>query len=433
MTLGAVRAAAGRAGAGRAAAGPAAAGAMRAGRGEPIPSLTGIRGVAAAYVFLTHAQPVLALFLAAPAIDDSLVLRNGFRGVDLFFLLSGFILMHVHHADFLTLERERIRRFLVLRACRVYPVNAAVLALLVPVALLLPGFVAWTRMRGGVPVPWHDHDFSPAGLVQSLLLAQCWSVVKPGQWNGPAWSLSAEVFGYALFPPLAWLAARCRSAALAGLAAAGSLLALCAALLAFGHAQDNPTAAFGLVRMLFCFAGGIALWRCFRCWPAGARVAPGLALASLAWTALCVSLPAFGMLAVFGFAGMILALAYRRGRLDALLSGRTALFLGRISFSFYLVHYALLQLASWLFERWDGAEAPLGLRVAALAATGLLCVLAAMAMQRWVEQPSQRLARALLRRPAAPAASAAPMAPIASAAPVAADAMMAASGASGGN
>ncbi len=366
-------------------------------RGGAIPSLTGVRGVAAAYVFLTHAQPVLALFLAVPAIDDWLVLRNGFRGVDLFFLLSGFILMHVHAADFATLERERTRRFLVLRAFRVYPLNAAVLLLLVPAAVLLPGFVAWTRMRGGVPVPWHEHDFSAAGLLQSALLAQCWSGVKPGQWNGPAWSLSAEVFGYALFPPLAWMAMRVRRARLAAAAAGAALGLLCLALLAFGHAQDNPTAAFGLVRMLFCFAAGIALWRCFRLWPAGTRAAPTLAAASLAWVAVCVGVPGPGMLAVFGFAGLILALAYRRGRIDAALSSPAALFLGRISFAFYLVHYPLLQLAAWLFERQGWAAAPLPARVAMLAALLGLCVAAAELLHRLVERPSQRLARAVLR------------------------------------
>ncbi len=297
-----------------------------------IPSLTGIRGVAALYVCLTHAQIVLATYLNAPSINRNGFMYNGFRGVDLFFVLSGFILMHAHEADFVSIRRDAVWRFYVLRFFRVYPLNTLVLLALVPVALFLPGFVGWTRFLHGAPIAYHDHDFSRLGFVQSLVLAQTWSVAKPGQWNGPAWSLSAEVFGYALFPLLAWAACRCRSAVLAGVGAALSLLLLIGAMRAFGHATDNPTAAFGLVRMAFCFVAGIALQRCFRFWPAGEGWAALLTLASLGWILLCLTWRPLNLFAVLGFGGIILGLAYQRGPVDAVLTSGPAMFLGRISF-----------------------------------------------------------------------------------------------------
>lgn len=361
-----------------------------------IPSLTGIRGVAAFYVFLTHAQIVLATYLAAPAINGNGFLYNGFRGVDLFFVLSGFILMHVHENDFETFDRERIRNFYVLRFFRVYPLNALILLALVPLVLALPGFVAWTRVVHAMPIRYHDHDFSAAGFAQSLLLAQCWSVIKPGQWNGPAWSLSAEVFGYASFPPLAWVAVRCRSPVLAAAAAAASLLALVAAVYLCHHASDNPTAGFGLVRMGFCFVGGMALQRCFRCWQAGADVASALTVLCLAWVMLCLLWRPLNVFVVLGFGGIILGLAYRRGPVNAALESPLALFLGRISFSFYLVHYIPLRLSLWLFET-RLHEAPLWLRVCCLVALFGLCIGAATALQRWFEVPCQHLARRVLR------------------------------------
>ncbi len=370
--------------------------ASAAGRASSIPSLTGIRGVAALYVFLTHAQVVLATWLEAPSINNNGFLYNGFRGVDLFFVLSGFILMHVHETDFVTVRRASLRRFYVLRFFRVYPLNALILLALVPLVLALPGFVDWTRVDHGVPIRYHDHDFSRAGFVQSLLLAQCWSVIKPGQWNGPAWSLSAEVFGYAAFPWLAWAALRCRSAALAGAVAAGSLLALVGAIYVFHHAGDNPTAGFGLVRMGFCFVAGMTLQRCFRCWQGGAEAAAALTLASVAWILLCLVWRPLNVFVLLGFGGVILGLAYRRGPVNAALESRLALFLGRISFSFYVVHYIPLRLSVWVFQT-RLHDAALWLRVGCLVALFGACVGAAAALQRWFEVPCQRLARRVLR------------------------------------
>lgn len=366
-------------------------------RAVPLPSLTGIRGIAAIYVFFTHAEIVAATYLEAPSINDNGFLYNGFRGVDLFFVLSGFILMHVHEQDFVTIRSQQTWNFYVLRFFRVVPLNTLVLLALVPLVLALPGFVSWSRFSGGLPIPYHDRDFSAAGFVQSLLLAQTWSVAKPGQWNGPAWSLSAELVGYALFPLLAWIAIRCRSAILAGLAAVASLLGLVVAMRAFGHAVDNPTAAFGLVRMGFCFAAGIALSRCFRCWPEGSRHAAAITLASAAWILLSLCWRPLNLFVVLGFGGIILGLAYRRGPVDRLLTSAPAMFLGRISFSFYLVHYIPLRLSLWLFTP-GLAAAPLWLRISCLAFVVASCVVAATLLQWWFEVPCQRLGRRMLNR-----------------------------------
>ena len=360
-----------------------------------IPSLTGIRGVAAIYVCLTHAQIVLAAYLQAPSIGRNVFMYNGFRGVDLFFILSGFILMHVHEGDFRAWRGRPLIDFYVLRFFRVYPLNAAVLLLLVPIALALPGFVDWTRFASGVPIRWHDHDFSAPGFLQTILLAQTWSIIKPGQWNGPAWSLSAEVAGYAVFPVLAWAAVRCRSASLAASCAAASLVLLVAAMIAGGHATDNPTAAFGLVRMGFCFVAGIVLSRCHRCWSGGERWASLVTILSLTWIMTTLLWRPLSLLVVLGFGGIILGLAYRRGPVNAVLESRPALFLGRISFSFYLVHYIPTRLSLWLFDLGLHGS-PLWLRAGCVVALGVFCVGAATLLHRWVELPSQRLARHVL-------------------------------------
>ena len=364
------------------------------GSGGAIPSLTGVRGLAALWVFGTHAQPVLASYLDAPAIGRSIVLTEGFRGVDLFFVLSGFILMHAHSEEFRSLRRHFVMRFYAQRILRVYPLNAAVLLALVPLVLALPGFVEWSRFDHGVPIPWHQREFSGSGLMQTFLLAQTWTVVKLGEWNGPSWSLSAEVFGYAAFPLLAWAASRCRSGALALGMAAGSLVVLLLLLVRFHHAADNPTGTFGLVRMAFCFAAGIALARARALLPRAGRLAGAVTLAALAEVALMLALPGLAALTTFGLAGLIWGLSYKRGPVDSFLCSRPALFLGRISFSFYLVHYVPLHLALWAYGPLV-AGTGLAVRLTCLLLLGMGCVGLALVFHHGVEVPMQRLARTL--------------------------------------
>jgi peptidoglycan/LPS O-acetylase OafA/YrhL len=373
-----------------------------AGRG--IPSLTGIRGIAAAWVFMTHFQIVLAEYLHTPGLNDNAFMFNGFRGVDLFFVLSGFILMHVHGRDFRSLSYNAMHDFYVLRLFRIYPLNTLVLLLLLPIGLAMPDLVHWMRYDHGVPIPYHNHDFSASGFVQSLLLLQTETVLKLGEWNGPSWTLSAELFGYAVFPFLAYRLVRQRSAFACALLAAVSLTVLVVLLVAFGHAHRNPTGLFGLVRMIFCFMAGMCLSLCYQLWRQGERFATAITLGSLAFIAVTVAVQAAEVLIVFGFAGLIFGLAYRRGPINTLLETRPAMFLGRISFSFYLIHYIPLKLSVWLLQTYF-SETTLAFRVSFLVALVTSLVVLATLTHRFLEVPFQRLARRMLNNAPTPAGS----------------------------
>src|SRR5512135_3691795 len=99
-----------------------------------MPGLTGIRGIAALWVILYHYAitplDVLRLDQILPFV------RYGYIGVDLFFILSGFIITHVHGRDTASLAPMPVLHFLSLRIARIYPVHIVTLFGLLAIVLL---------------------------------------------------------------------------------------------------------------------------------------------------------------------------------------------------------------------------------------------------------------------------------------------------------
>jgi peptidoglycan/LPS O-acetylase OafA/YrhL len=143
-----------------------------------IRGLTGLRGIGALWVVLFH----LTFGRGIPVID------LGFLGVDLFFILSGFVLSYVSITNIDTVPRYL--EFLRQRLTRIYPLHLFTLCILAMIVLFVPGF----SERYNVP------RFEPDAFVASLLLIQNWFYWLPGCWNAPSWSLSAEWFAYLTFP-----------------------------------------------------------------------------------------------------------------------------------------------------------------------------------------------------------------------------------------
>ncbi|UMK18141.1 acyltransferase [Klebsiella pneumoniae] len=80
---------------------------------EIIDSLTGIRGIAAIYVVIYH------LFHHA---SDNNFINNGYLSVDLFFILSGFIITHAHRNDFFdVVTKKNYITFMLSRVMRIWP------------------------------------------------------------------------------------------------------------------------------------------------------------------------------------------------------------------------------------------------------------------------------------------------------------------------
>jgi peptidoglycan/LPS O-acetylase OafA/YrhL len=306
---------------------------------QSIPSLTGIRGVAALWVLFFHAGQNAGTLFGLPLLEQTQFFINGWRGVDLFFMLSGFVLMYAHERDFAVLRWASIKRFARLRFTRIYPLNTVVLLGITVPVLLLPDYVSWVRSSEFGPL-----TYSPGAFVSTLFLSTRWFLPEMGDFNQPVWSLSLEILGYAALPFLAYFLQRVvQKKLIVGLAS----LSLIASFLTLRNTSwQADITQIAWVRMASCFLTGIAT---YRCWvlsaETGKRWAAGITYLSVLGMFISVSglfnrgKPFHGDIQDnFLFAILLYGLAFRTGFVDKFLSSRPIFFLGEISFPLYLVH-----------------------------------------------------------------------------------------------
>jgi len=352
-------------------------------------ALTGLRGIAAWLVVLYHVRPSLTGIVPGAVVEG---LGKGYLAVDVFFVLSGFVIW-LNYADSVASGGwAATGRYLWRRFARVWPLHAVILAAFVALAVGL-----WATGRDTSAYPF-------AELPLHLLMIQNWGFTEALTWNDPAWSISTEFAAYLLFPLLALTAARLpRVSPLTLLGIAGLLcIAVWALFAANGHAllgADIPR--LGLWRCLAEFALGCtacALWR------RSAGTAAGWLGCALGWIAggLALGWPETAIVPLVVISA-ILALALADGPVSRRLGSGFVLWLGEISYSTYLSHVLLFTLFKLAFVGPDLQLGWLGL-VAYLA----LVLAVSAALYRWVERPAQRALNRLVpaRLPTAPQASA---------------------------
>jgi peptidoglycan/LPS O-acetylase OafA/YrhL len=321
-----------------------------------------------------------------PLLERASILVNGWHGVDLFFMLSGFVLMYAHGTEFRAIRRGPLIRFARLRFTRVYPLNAAVLLLIAILVSLQPGFVAWVRATH------HPSDFSFGAFLRTLFLATRWFLPGQGDWNEPVWSLSLEILGYIAFPFLAFAALRVekRWALVAiGLISLGGSVAILRA----SHHADSVYSQIAVVKMMACFVTGIAI---FRLWALTAASAARWAQWIAAISACCILISGQTyrgtVLMDAFFAFLLYALAFQQGIVSRLLSSPVALFLGEISFPLYLIHVVpIFWLRYYLLS--TGAHDSLPVKWAMLLGWFAGCIAAATLLHYFVEKPFHALGR----------------------------------------
>src|SRR5437899_2287510 len=143
-------------------------------------ALDGWRGVCASLVVLFH-------FHGHSPIYSSGLVRGSYLFVDFFFVLSGFVIAY-NYARRLG-DWPGVKRFLILRCGRVYPLHL----------FMLMCFVAYETLRLAEKPDAFTGPNSPAAVVSNVLLLQSMGVHDHLTWNGPSWSISTEWWTYVVF------------------------------------------------------------------------------------------------------------------------------------------------------------------------------------------------------------------------------------------
>lgn len=290
---------------------------------QHIRPLTSLRFFAAFWVVLFHYWPALSA-AAAP-----MVVGKGYLGVELFFILSGFILCHVYRTE---VEEGRFAYggFLWARLARVYPLHLATLV----------GMGVLAAAAGAAGFAVDANILSWESLPANLLLMQAWGLAPVAGWNHPSWSISAEWFAYLTFPLFAWAALALKSRPLTAVVLAAVFMAALYELFAAlaGHPLTLATIRWGALRIVPCFALGCALHSLWRARPA--RSVPW-AVAGAAFSGAgafgLASIGASDTLIVLSLGGLIFFLARAAQAGSNLMSAAPLTYLGEISYSIYMI------------------------------------------------------------------------------------------------
>lgn len=347
-----------------------------------LPSLTGMRFVAAGLVFSFH---TFALYpFASPsteAIPNTLFGPAGFIAVTFFFVLSGFVLTWAWRPSDTTLAFWRRRFF------KIYPTNLLTFV----VALILITVVANTQVYGN----------RGEGIL-NLLLIQSWdhNIAVRLSYNGVAWSLSCEALFYFCFPFLLKLITKIRPERLwlwAGLSALSVIsLPAFAKLMPAGQMFPQGYSDWQLwfvfhspPTQILVFIFGIFMARIVitgRRLPLKLGGAVALAVFGYFVTAVFTPLYQFSAVTIIPLGLLVAAGAVADvNRQKTFLGSKLMVWLGNISFAFYMWHYLVLTYGHY----WLGA----GTHWNALTTMAVLVLLLAVSLLlswasfTFVEQP----------------------------------------------
>lgn len=329
-----------------------------------ISNLTPLRGAAAIWVFFYHFQGIVAIFIY-PA--QTHVVELGYLMVDLFFIMSGFIILHVYGDKFSSrISWKNFANFSVARFARIYPLHLFTLIILIIFVAVSNG---WSPMN------------DPKAIPANILLIHSFGLFPIFTWNVPSWSISGEWWAYMAFPLIALLLSKSKRFAIPVLI---FLIILTYIAIMFWLPRKDPfdsgaviphnldsTFDYGYLRGLAGFASGMVTYELYR---SGFLVKyfrkDWVAFLIILGTLYTLHIKINDGFYIPLFALVVLCFASNVGRLYKICNHRLPQFLGDISYSIYLmqifvllpflagVHLPFVKYGNTLFEHnagfWTG-------------------------------------------------------------------------------
>lgn len=298
--------------------------------------LTGLRGFAALWVFFFH-------FKSHMGITNTTLnhfLESGWLGVDLSFVLSGFVITYVYynscHLQSPTFLKE-YKQFLIARLARCYPLHLFIIVLFLASYLVTDQLGYYHRPQGIATVP---------GLLLTASLLNGWGIEILG-WNYLSWSVSAEWLAYLCFPLLFRLFS---TDSLNTRKSTGLLLLIFITTLLFSIGYNDWNGpkflpiAFTSIRVLSSFTLGMLTYQLHLCSSEFCnKQANGL---FLLLTIAIFTLPSiteanwtpYAYIALFPILIFTIAQSRETALPHKILGNKVMIYLGKISYSIYLSH-----------------------------------------------------------------------------------------------
>lgn len=316
-----------------------------------IKPLTSFRFFAALAVFVSHLA-YLSNFNETEWIFEKFF-YEGYLGVTFFFILSGFILTYNYYEKFNEINIEKIKVFYKARIARIYPVYLLTFVIAIPLSIggilkeplnyLGVGIINLSMLQSFIPVPSVYFSF-----------------------NGPAWSISVEMFFYVLFPFLIYFVMKKIKIS----KKMWLLLFICfvyvSGLILVWYMRDSELSHWlfyilPTFRILDFIIGIIIALLFIRVKQTGLLIINSFHFMTIMEvTAILLFILAFYFhenvhqtLRFWGYYQPIMILiicvfAFQKGYISKLLSNDRLIYLGEISFSFYMIHQLVLRYATHL-------------------------------------------------------------------------------------
>lgn len=366
------------------------------------------RGIAALLVALFH-------FQAGGYFFDFPLIRNGNLAVPFFFVLSGFVISHAYRS---TLETGNDGlRFMVRRFGRLYPLHIVTLAVLVLLEVAKMMMAARTGLHSSEGAFAGTNDI--ASLIANVFLLQAIIPFPELTWNASSWSISTEFYTYILFVAVFIPLGKYR---LWGSAVVFVLSGLLLVWLDTYRTDLNLASGLGMAQCVFGFFAGNLTYELYlklRDTDALHGTAPEL-LATVVMLLLFWFKPHYTTGNILGFSLVILLFSYEGGAVSKWLRVRPLLFLGKLSYSIYLVHFIVFSIIfagvriiggklDMQVIRFDGVHelmdfGPAGLMDLFALAYIVAVILCAIVTYYCVEEPGRHFFNRLSKRiPGAPA------------------------------
>jgi peptidoglycan/LPS O-acetylase OafA/YrhL len=341
-----------------------------------IRALTGVRGVAAAVIVLYHYGDVQ---LYGGGNMAYFRIPHGYLPVDLFFMLSGYVIGLTYKDAFGSGSLRNFATFMLKRVARLYPAYLAI------------GLLYIAKIAAGLSGQDTLSMFSAYDIIGNLLMMTGWGLyIRPLM--GVSWAASAEMGSYLLVPLLMLVTIR-RSPLICGLTVVAALAAIYAVSIS-GRGSSGPldvtngNSFYPMLRAVAGFTLGLAIYRFADVMDRLSTTAQDVLLAAILIAIIVtVSLAAGDRLLYVLFIPLVAVLS-RDGRLAQLLFGNALVYrLGIISYSIYLLHPLFLSFAVRAWRHFGQSEIAY---LVACAACFIVIWLLSELSYRFIEMPGRK-------------------------------------------